>query len=424
MRSVYLIFVLIACAAPVFAQFKNAVLQTGTSEGPSPTDPSIAINPKNPKNMVATASPNYIYYTVDGGLAWRKTTIAYADGVEGNLVVIATSKGDFYLFHRSAFTTEKKSNHLVCHVSGDGGQTWDEGSPIGQALGKALFNPVPAVDPKGNLMLTFTQADTDQSSSECVSNIMMSTSGNGKKWSKPFQLSQVQGNCKADVNTTRGAVPAVGGDDKLFATWSNQGKIFLDRSYDGGNLWLSNDIAITEQKGGPDLTIAGHPGAHGMPTLMIDNTPKGIARGSLYIVWADQRNGSDDADIWFMRSSNYGDNWTPPLRINNDGAGKQQFLPAMAIDQTTGFLYILYYDRRNADDLSTELYLAYSVDNGLKFSTVKISETPFTPEGNLGTHLGIAAHKGIITPVWTRADEGKTSIVTALVKHEELVKVK
>jgi hypothetical protein len=145
---------------------------------------------------------------------------------------------------------------------------------------------------------------------------------------------------------------------------------------------------------------------------------------ALYIVWADQRNGENDTDIWFMRSTNGGDNWSSPQRINNDGKGKHQYLPWMSVDQATGNIYIVYYDRRSYDDEQTDVYIAFSVDGGASFRNVKISESPFKPTSStfFGDYTNIASHKGIITPVWARMDNGKTSVWTAVIKHDDLVK--
>jgi hypothetical protein len=98
----------------------------------------------------------------------------------------------------------------------------------------------------------------------------------------------------------------------------------------------------------------------------------------------------------------------------------------MAIDQTTGFIYILYYDRRDYEDNQTDVYLAYSVDSGNTFTNVKISESPFIPTDTefFGDYLNISAHKGVITPIWARMDNGITSIWTTVIKHDDLVKKK
>jgi hypothetical protein len=250
-------------------------------------------------------------------------------------------------------------------------------------------------------------------------------SKNGKKWSEPVQISQLPGNCVDDDNTAEGAVPTVTFDGKVFVAWANKGKIYLDRSFDGGSLWLRNDIVVAEQKGGWDMEIPGHDRCNGMPVLMTDRS-KSNFRGSLYLVWADQSKGPGDTDIWFTRSHNFGDNWSSPMRINNDKTTTHQYLPWMVVDQATGYIYIVYYDRRKYEDNQTDVYLAYSTDAGASFKNVLISEEPFTPEDktSFGDYNNISAHKGVIAPIWTRMDEGRTSVWTTVIKHEDLLKVK
>jgi hypothetical protein len=96
----------------------------------------------------------------------------------------------------------------------------------------------------------------------------------------------------------------------------------------------------------------------------------------------------------------------------------------MVVDQKTGVIYIVYYDRRAYDDLQTDVYLAYSADGGIKFTEMKISERPFvpTPEKPLGGDLGIAAFKGVIAPVWKRVDESGTSDWVTVLKQEDFIK--
>lgn len=94
----------------------------------------------------------------------------------------------------------------------------------------------------------------------------------------------------------------------------------------------------------------------------------------------------------------------------------------MTIDQTTGYIYVVYYDRSKYDDLKTDVVLAWSTDGGSSFRNVTISETPFEPgeAGFFGDYTNISAHKGIITPIWTRMDSGKTSVWTSVIKHADL----
>jgi hypothetical protein len=427
MRIYFLLF-LATLSTHSIAQFKNIKLDEQTvTDGMS--EPSIAINHKDPNNIVVASAPDNISFTKDGGATWKKTKVTSPSGMYGEPVLISSDKGTFYYFHLSDPTGEGRKNeksldHIVCHESNDGGETWDAGSIIGSNAPKDQDKPQVSLDDRGNLHVTWSQFDKfSDKDPNCQSLILLSTSPNGKKWSKPFQISQTPGDCLNEDNTAKGAIPAIGHDGKSFVAWSNQGKIFLDRSFDYGKTWLSNDIAITEQKGGWDLKVPGHDHCNGMPILMIDKS-KSLQRGSLYVTFSDQRNGADNTDVWFMRSVNYGDNWTAPTKIGVDSIGKHQYLPWMTVDQTTGHIYIMFYDRRNYEDNQTDVYLAYSADAGQTFKNVKISETPFTPADSkfFGAYTNIYAHHGIITPIWSRMDEGKTSVWTTIIRQENLIK--
>ena len=429
MRKVALFLFLVMTGTGATAQFKNIKLAEQEKDGPPMVEPSIVVNQKDEKNIIAAYSLDRINYTKDGGATWTETKVTSPYGVYGDVVLESDKKGNLYFLHLSDPSGEGRSNEawldrIVCHQSSDGGKTWDEGHSIGHNPPKDQDKPWVAIHPrKGNLVATWTQFDQyGLDDPACQSSILFSSSSNGKKWSKPKQLNQNPGDCVDGDNTTEGAVPAIGYDGKIFVTWSNAGTIYLDRSYDDGDTWLRNDIPIANQHGGWDMDIPGLSRCNGMPVLKIDNST-GKSSGSLYVLWADQKNGEDDTDIWLMRSPNYGDNWTAPYKINQDSAARHQFLPWMTIDQSTGYVYIVYYDRRNYDDNRTDVYLAYSAD-GYAFQEIKISESPFTPTPDtfFGDYTNISANNGIIAPIWTRMDEGKTSIWTTIIKQEDLIK--
>lgn len=426
-------YLLAVCGAlatiPASAQFRNMVLDSAAS-GPGPCEPSVAINPKDPKNIVVGAAINHVYYTVDEGASWSKATLESPLGVWGDPAIVATPKGNFFYFHLSDPTgknwdSPELLDRIVVQESNDGGKTWSDGVGIGYNHPRDQDKPWPAVDKKGNLYVTWTEFDSYGSKDPyCQSRILFSQSSNGRKWSKPVELSQTPGDCLDDDNTAEGAVPTVTSDGHVFVAWSNQNRIFLDRSFTGGSMWLTNDIAIAEQPGGWNMLIPGVDRSNGMPVLVSDNSDKSHFRGSLYVVWADQRKGEDDTDIMFMRSVNHGDNWTPPVRLNHDETRTHQFLPWMTIDQTTGYIYVMYYDRSRYDDMHTDVMLAFSMDGGSTFRYITISETPFVPTASefFGDYTNIAAHKGIIVPVWTRMDNGKTTIMTTIIRHDDLLK--
>jgi hypothetical protein len=420
MIRILIVICLISSSVPVVGQFKNVLLDPAGAY-----EPSMAMGRKSTDNLVASASPNVIYTSANGGLSWEKTKLTTGFEVSGNLVVFSDFKNTFYCLHTSRIGNK---NQIIIRESSDGGKSWSDGVRISQDTTAQAFNPAAALDRKGNLFVTWTAfSNAYNHVDSCKSSIMLSRSSSGKKWSKPVVISQTPGSCNHDRQTTVGATPGVmGGGERAFVVWAHQEKIVLDRAFDGGSTWLSNDLPITDQSNGANIEIEGVKSSNGYPTMLVDNTKKTQLSGAVYIVWADQLKGKTDTDIWFTRSMNFGDSWTQAGRINNDASGKHQYNPAMALDSESGFIYVVYYDRRNYTDTQTDVYLAYSLDAGSTFKNVKISENPFVADAAVitGSYIGISAHNGVITPIWTRTDNGKSSVWMSVIKQSELEKVK
>ena len=417
----------------VSAQFKNIKLAEEAVDARGPLTASIAISHKDPNNIVAAIGQTGVRYTLDSGSTWNEATAVSPFGIKGSPTVISDGKGHFYYFHTSGLGSEGTGkvggvDRIVCQKSEDGGKTWSGGTFMGYSPPKNQDHHWATMHPKKQIIYTtWTQFDSyGLKDPNCHSNILFSMSTNaGGKWSKPIQLNQTPGDCMDDGHTTSASMTAVAMDGRFFATWATGGIIFFDRSYDGGETWLSNDLAIAKEANSGVSNIPGIGSQKSTPVLMVNNSPS-RTHGNLYIVHADQKNGQNDTDIWFLRSVNRGDNWTAPIRINSDGPGKHQFMPWMTVDQTTGNIYIVYYDRRAYDDLETDVYLAYSTDGGNVFKETKISATPFVPVASkpFSDYISVVAHAGVITPIWTRMDNGVKSVWTAVIKDEELIKSK
>jgi hypothetical protein len=413
---------------PGFAQIVNRKLYEVTGQSSAP-EVSMAVHPRSPLIIVAATGPDNVFHSEDGGKSWKNVKVKSSFGFYGSPVVACDSRGTFYLIHPSdvsgkGIRSETSFSTLVCQMSGDGGKTWDDGLPFGGSPDKDQANPFAQVDSKGNVWVVWTQFDKYSSSdSACHSVIMTSSSSNGKKWSAPRVLSQVHGKCANDLNTVAGGTLALSEEKKMFACWANQELIFVDRSFDSGDLWLTNDIIVTSQKGGWAQPMSGHQLSNGLPMLVIDRS-KTEQRGMLYLAWSDQRSGNGDSDIWFSRSNNYGDIWTPAMKVNGGTDKQPQYLPVMTVDNGTGSIYILYYDRRNYEDDQTDVYLAYSHDAGSTFKNIKVSENPFTPAGEAfgGRNLYVSASKGNIVAIWSRVDGKTISLMSAQLQEGILPK--
>jgi len=89
----------------------------------------------------------------------------------------------------------------------------------------------------------------------------------------------------------------------------------------------------------------------------------------------------------------------------------------MDIDMSNGYLYFVFYDRRNYNNEPTDVYLAISKDGGNTFENYKISESPFLPSSSIffGDYTNISVRNGIVRPIWTRLHMGQLSIWTAII---------
>jgi hypothetical protein len=420
-KGVVFLFLFFGCVVAQ-GQFKNIKLVNAETGGS--ISPVVAVSIKNPNIVVVGLEKGRAFYTSDGGVVWSESKINTTVEVQGIPYVVSDHKGDFYFFYGAL----QDRHQIGTQKSEDGGKTWIENGWTTENPVKDQYTPrVSMPSRKSHLYFTWTQFDQYALNDKaCLSHLMFSTSSSGgKKWTAPVQISRDPGDCMNNGLSPAGAMPAISLDGKLYLAWSNQETIFFDRSYDGGETWLNNDLSVAKQKGSWEIEIPGMGRTSNLPTLVINNSTDRY-HGSLYLVWADQTTGAEDTDIWLIRSSNRGDNWTSPQRINKDEPGKHQFTPKMAVDQTTGYIYIVYYDRRNYDDTSTDVYMAYSVDGGSSFKEIKISEDPFVAnnKNSSGELIDISAHKGIIVPVWTRVEETSSNVLSTVIKESELMKQK
>jgi hypothetical protein len=74
----------------------------------------------------------------------------------------------------------------------------------------------------------------------------------------------------------------------------------------------------------------------------------GAHNGRAYLVWTQETPGeSDNTDIELQHSDDNGATWSPAVRANDDHTVNSQYMPAIALDQTTGKVALSWYDTRN-----------------------------------------------------------------------------
>ncbi len=408
-----------------FFAFTLSAQNVMISNSSSPNEPSIKMNPLNTDILVGGANLNNFYYSNDGGHNWNTGTLTSAAyGVWGDPVIDVDPDGNFYFFHLSNPSSGNWIDRIVCQKSTDNGQTWSDGTYTGLNGTKAQDKQWSIIDRNtGVIYMTWTQFDDYGSSSpSCKSKIMFSKSiDGGDSWTDAISINIVDGNCIDEDDTVEGAVPALGPNGEIYVAWAGPNGIVFSKSLDDGNTWLAEEIPVNPMPTGWDYSIPGINRANGLPITKCDLSG-GPNHGTIYVNWSDQRNGSNDTDVWLAKSTDGGETWTDEIRVNDDDPGKQQFFTWMDIDQTNGTLHFVFYDRRNYNDNNTDVYLAYSTDAGESFENQIISEEPFVPNSGVffGDYTNITVHDNIVRPIWTRLQGGQLSIWTDVTPFEVL----
>jgi len=128
---------------------------------------------------------------------------------------------------------------------------------------------------------------------------------------------------------------------------------------------------------------------------------------------------SDDTDIRVRFSDDNGASWSGAMKVNRDRSKNSQFLPRIAVDQTTGKVGFAWYDSRNDigrgsgstngvrnDDAQLWAATARSTATGLRFGkNLRISRGTFNADRannsiDLGDYIGLTYHNSQLWPVW------------------------
>ena len=413
-----------------FAQSNFETVQLPLPKGAtypySQIEPSIAIDPNNPKHMAAGSVLTDYYYSTNGGKKWKSKTLTSKFGVYGDPVLMFDNNSRLYYFHLASYLETTHLDRIVCQSAKRLCRKFNEGTapkPNGTKVQDKHWTVLNQAN--NEIYMTWTQFDAyDSDDPKDTSIIVFSKSADqGLTWSDPLRISKYGGDCVDGDNTVEGAVPAVGPNGEIYVTWAGPRGLVFQKSLDGGKTWLEEEVQIQRQYGGWDLKIPGIYRANGLPILKCDLS-NGPNRGTLYLNWCDQKNGEDDTDSWLLKSTDGGETWSERIKVNQDTAGNHQFFTWITLDQSTGYLYFVYYDRRNHSDTKTDVYISTSRDGGETFIDTRVSQSPFTPNENLffGDYLNIDAVDGIIRPIWPRVDNGGFTLWVALIEESLLQK--
>jgi hypothetical protein len=387
------------------------------------SEPSICVDPSDPSRIVAGSVLNDVHTSNDSGKTWTSSVIRSEHGVYGDPCLIADGRGSFYFLHLgdasgTGWGGAGFLDRMVCQRSDDGGRTWNNGSYLGHRPPHQQDKEWAVADPGGSrLYSSWTEFDRYGSSdSSDHSRILFSFSTDrAESWSAAQTLSSKEGDCLDGDQTTEGAVPAAGPHGEVYVSWSLDEKIWFNRSLDEGNSWWPQERPIAAHSGGWSQEVSSYSRINGMPVTVCDHS-EGPFRGAVYVLWSDDRSGH--LDIWFKSSMDRGNTWSEAIRINDDSTSADQFLPWLAIDQTSGHLHAVFYDRRHDEKgASNHVYWAWSKDAGQTWVNERLTAEPFVANERtfMGDYNNISVWDGVVRPIWVELREGRKELWTALI---------
>ena len=388
---------------------------------PSPgyfTEPAIAVNPENPQQVVAVFQDNaHASYSVNAGHDWQPASgveppnyrvsgdVSVAYDAQGHAIIcyIAFDKlGTFNYWGHNA-----SRNGIFVRRSLDGGKTWEANHvPVTEqpsAPGVPMEDKPEIVADigngphAGNLYVGWTRWTLTDSE------IMFSRSTDGgKTWSKPMEIDDHPGLPRDDNGALEGFAATVGPNSTVYAVWSTGEGIVLTSSRDGGRTFSRPRLILHTA---PIMfAVATLERANGFPQIGMD--PKS---GRLYVTWSDYRNG--DLDVFCATSSDKGQTWSRPVRVNNDPVhnGAEQFFQWSAVDPADGSVNVVFYDRRgDPRNRMQTVVLARSSDGGRSFANYAWTDNAFEAGGVFfGDYSGLAAFGGRVYGVWTEKPPGQ-----------------
>lgn len=368
---------------------------------------TIAINPANPLNLFADDTYSVVgRYSLDGGLTWSNSALPALGASDGDVSAAFDDYGNLFLVQFSSVTTLQ----VVVGLSTNGGASFQL---LYETSSKKNDQPTIVTGPsstpgQGSVWISYTDRNNNLEVQGAAVTGLGSVGTFSSAQSPPSSSAGDFGDIVVGPN---GEVVVVYQNN---TTTEGPDTIRENVNLAGlGGTFGAQSSATTTQVGGFATVPA-------QPLRKIDaeaglawDRSGGPFQGRLYLMYTDRPNTSSyDTDIYLRYSDNQGTTWSAPVRVNDDpvGNGKSQFLPRIALDQTTGNIAVSFFDcRDSAGNNTTEFWAAVSTNGGVSFlPNVKVSagvSSALVPviaatKFDYGDYSGLTFFGGVFYPCW------------------------
>lgn len=413
--------------------FENVnLIEPETDQFPVQNESSIAVNPTNPLNIIASAvdyrggSSAWVYVSNDGGKTWKNTNLGKPDSMTtaGNDPSVAfAADGTGYLCYGGFGNRSLSSpaNGVYVSITLDGGKTWNKHIPViahyGNQTADSAFEDkyYVVVDNSTTspyykrLYIPWKRVTARDSATQIV---LTHSDDKGLTWSKPVNVSARLSGSSEDTTFGQSFPLTISGKDgEVYTIWNYGPKhgIGFAKSSDGGTTFTSPRIIQTYKPLGvakkiPEgirHTLKGVVRVESYPSIVCDIDSK--HPNWLYLCWA----ADETPNVYFSRSTDKGETWSAPKIVHSDTTN-DQFWSWIAIDRTNGDLAIMYADSRDdKNNILSNCYVSYSSDGGDSWYDHRVADegsdlrrNPFAGNAFAGDYAGCSFHNGLIYPSW------------------------
>src|SRR6266513_383699 len=361
----------------VFTSYQANVDASGNNIlGDAANEPSISVDPTDGNKMVIGwkqfNSINSDFrqggwgYTTDGGLTWTFPGVLENNIFRSDPVTHCDETGKF--FYLSLESDQAQS--FFCDdvwASTNGGQTWTQGGPA-HGGDKEWFTIDKTGGPGHGFQYQFWTGFFACDSGD----FSRSTDGRGVAWQTPLNLPNAPRWGTLDVDTNGNLF--VGGESNQF---------YCLRS---SNAQIGGQTPIFDQgtpvNMGGDLGQGGINGIGltGQAFVAVDGSG-GPTNNNVYMLASVVPPGRSTTDVMFVRSTDGGQTFSAPRRINDDrvNPNKWHWFGTLSV-APNGRIDSVWYDTRNAaNNTDSQLFYSYSTDGGVTWSPNVAVSNSFNP---------------------------------------------
>jgi hypothetical protein len=120
----------------------------------------------------------------------------------------------------------------------------------------------------------------------------------------------------------------------------------------------------------------------------------------VHVVWYDERNLANYAEIYYKRSTDAGMSWSADVRLTNDSA--ESWDPSFSLSGSV--VHVVWYDNR---DGNTEIYYKRSIDGGSSWGG---ADTRLTNNSSSSSYPSVAVSGSVVHVVWQDFRDGNREI--------------